>query len=109
MRHSRDEIIKRLDNTRIESDGSAIADCPACATDGKGIGKLYVYADGTTVCQRYRGISSEEHHKHIKQVFTAIGLAAPVSSFIKESLFNDRLTLELSPSERGRVQVTARN
>lgn len=107
MRHDQQSLLSKLSGVRIESDGSAIADCPVC--DDKGKGKLKVFADGTAVCYRYTGVGNGEHGKHIKEVYAASGFDEPVSAFITETLFGGKLTLELNPAERGRVQVTARN
>jgi hypothetical protein len=106
-RPSQQELCAKLTGVRMEADGSAIADCPVCGD--KGTGKLRVFLDGSVACYRYTGIGNGEQWKHAKEVYTAAGFDAPVSTFIRESLFGGRLSLELSPAERGRVLVVARN
>lgn len=107
MRPNQQALLSKLSGVRMESDGSAIGDCPVCGDKGKG--KLKVFVDGTPSCRRYAGIGNGEHGKHIKEVYSATGFDEPVSTFINESLFDGRLSLELSPATRGRVLVVARN
>jgi len=107
MRPNQQALLSKLEGIRMESDGSAVADCPVCNDKGKG--KLKVFADGTAVCYRFTGVGNGEHGKHVKEVYAASGFDEPVSSFISESLFGGKLSLELSPAARGRVRVAARN
>lgn len=103
----RNKIISSLGNVRHESDGSVTSDCPICSLQNKGAGKLKVFADGSIVCYRFSG--SGAMREHVKEIFKAIGLDEPKEAFITESLLNGQLTLEISPAERRKQLLVARN
>jgi DNA polymerase-1 len=109
MQPSQKQIIDLLSNVRSEPDGSAIADCPACSLDGKGAGKLKVFVDGSIICYRFNG--SGVMRDHLADILKAIGLDKPQenTAFIKETILNGKLTLEISPRERGKQLVVANN
>ncbi|MBL8189230.1 MAG: hypothetical protein JNK38_14575 [Acidobacteria bacterium] len=109
MQKQLDAFSEKLSSVRQEADGSLSADCPVCSMDGKGAGKLKVFADGSLVCHRFSG--SGEHSAHRKNILKALGInnLQHTPAFISESLFDGTLTLEVSPADRGRVRLIARN
>lgn len=109
MQHSQQQIVDKLSSARPESDGSIIADCPVCALEGKGAGKLKIFADGSLVCYRFAGVGLDESKKHRQSIFAALGLDEPAPCFISQPMFDGKLTLNVSKAERGRQLVVARN
>ena len=104
-------IVSLLSGVRSEDDGSYTADCPKCEEEGegKGRGKLKVFANGQIVCRRYSGTGRQESLKHIADIYTLKGLDPPQDSFINHTMLDGRLTIEIQRAAHNKQRLTARN
>jgi DNA polymerase I-like protein with 3'-5' exonuclease and polymerase domains len=102
-------IAEKLSGLRPEPDGSFVGDCPVCELEGKGAGKLRVYANGSLACFRFSGSGDSAQHRADILKALDLGDDERPTAFITESLFGGKLKIECSPAERGRVKVVARN
>ncbi|HYE75634.1 MAG TPA: hypothetical protein VEF04_19985, partial [Blastocatellia bacterium] len=102
-------FINKLENVKDEPDGGYKADCPVCALEDKGAGKLRVFPDGNLICYRFAGTG--ETRSHIEDIRKALGVEAAIkpSALVTRSLLDNKLKLECSPAGRGKVLVVARN
>jgi len=109
-----DTIAEKLSGVRRESDGSVVADCPVCAADNHSNVrcKLYLGTDGRITgiaCPRGSAAGGQANREHCAPIRQMLGIAGEPSTFISQSLFDGKLTLEVSPAERGKVRLLARN
>lgn len=109
-----DTLSEKLSGVRQEADGSISADCPVCANEGYP-GKrltLFIGPDGRITyiaCRRFSGAGTKANRQHVAPVCDLLNLSEQPETFIKETLFDGTLTLELTPAERGKVCLVARN
>ena len=104
-----EDICQKVCDARKEADGSITFECPVCLAEGHPAKRVRLFLNGSISCLRYAGSDQDTNREHIKPIKDLLGLNAGQSGFIRETLFNGRLTLEISPADRGKQLIVARN
>lgn len=107
-------LSEKLTGVRRESGGSYTADCPVCAADNHPTirFRIYVDLDGQItgmVCPRGAAAGKDASRKHMQPIRDLLDISEDAPSLIRQSLFDGKLTLELSPGGRGKVRLVGRN
>lgn len=102
-------VSAKFSDARAEQDGAITFECPACRDEGHHNKRIKLFASGALACARFASAGKEANREHCAPIREALGIGAQSSAFISESLFDGKLTLEVTPAERGKVLLLARN
>src|SRR5688572_15060805 len=105
-----EQVSPHYPTARETGDGAITLPCPVCEAEGRPGEDFTLFANDATSCRHGARGGPDYNRKHCRPVRETLGLTdSPRQALITKVLFDGKLTIECEQSERGKVQLVARN